>query len=64
MEVNGEVRGTAFAGPISSTYGCIFITITDINFQGLPEVVRVELMSAFPNLFDFNELYRIVGDQG
>lgn len=55
IEVEDEVRAFAFGGPINRTYGCIFITIADNQFQGHAQLLRTDLMSEFPHLTYFND---------
>jgi hypothetical protein len=57
VEVDGAVRGFAFAGPITSTMGCTFLCITDLGFQGLPYLLRHRLMAGFPDLIHFNDAH-------
>jgi len=45
IEVDGQVRAFAFGGPINRMYGCIFITMTDNQFQGHAQLLRTDLMS-------------------
>ena len=54
-EVDGVVRGFAFSGKLNEIYGCNFICITDTNLRGLPQVLRVALMSEFDDLTRFND---------
>lgn len=55
VEVDGEVRGFGFSGRLNETYGCNYICITDTNFRGLPQILRVSLMAEFPELPYFND---------
>jgi hypothetical protein len=55
VEVNGEVRGFAFSGPLTHTMGCNFLCITDTSFRGLPHLLRYRLMAKFPDLIHFND---------
>jgi hypothetical protein len=55
VEVNGEVRGFAFGGPITSTMGRTYHCITDTNFRGLAYLLRHRLMAEFPDLSHFND---------
>jgi len=55
VEVDGEVRGFAFGGPITSTMGCYYIGITDPSIRGLAYLVSHRLMTAFPDLTYFND---------
>jgi hypothetical protein len=55
VEVNGEVRGFAFSGPISSTMGCNYLCITDLGFPGLALLLRYRLMAEFSDLIHFND---------
>jgi hypothetical protein len=55
VEVDGEVRGFAFSGPITSTSGCNYLGITDHSFRGFPSLLCYRLMAAFPDLSRFND---------
>jgi hypothetical protein len=55
VEVDGEVRGFGFSGRLNEIYGCNFICITDTSFRGLPQILRVSLMTEFPELPYFND---------
>jgi Phosphatidylglycerol lysyltransferase, C-terminal len=55
VEVNGEVRGFGFSGPLTRTMGCNFLCITDTSFRGLPHLLRYRLMDGFPDLIHFND---------
>jgi hypothetical protein len=55
VEVDGEVRGFAFSGPITSTMGCNFLCVTDPGFRGMPHLLRYRLMAGFPDLLYFND---------
>lgn len=59
-EIDGTVRGFAFAGPIFGEMGCIYLCYTDIRFRGLPQLLRYQLMEAHPELPYFNSS----GDSG
>lgn len=54
-EVDGEVRGFAFGGPITSSVGCYYTGITDLSVRGLAYLVRYRLMAEFPDLRYFND---------
>jgi hypothetical protein len=55
VEVNGEVRGFAFGGPITSTMGRTYHCITDTSFRGLAYLLRHRLIAEFPDLSHFND---------
>jgi hypothetical protein len=55
VEVNGEVRGFAFSGPITPTMGCNYLRITDTSFRGLAYLLSYRLMAEFPDLIHFND---------
>jgi hypothetical protein len=55
VEVNGEVRGFAFSGPITQTHGCNFIRISDPDYRGLTHLLAYRLMAEFPELVYFND---------
>jgi hypothetical protein len=55
VEVNGEVRGFAFSGPLTPTLGCNYLCITDTSFRGLPHLLRYRLMAEFSDLIHFND---------
>ena len=57
VEVDGEVRGFAFSGPITSTMGGNYICITDTNVRGLPYLLRYRLMAEFPDVIHFNDAH-------
>jgi hypothetical protein len=59
-EIEGPVRGFAFAGRICEEMGCIYLCYTDIRFRGLPQLLRYQLMEAHPDLLYFNSS----GDSG
>lgn len=59
-EIEGEVRGFAFGGRLSSEMGCAYLFHTDPRFPGLPELLRYRLMEAYPDLACFNDS----GDSG
>ncbi|MXQ12274.1 phosphatidylglycerol lysyltransferase domain-containing protein [Microvirga makkahensis] len=54
-EVDGEVRGFAFSGPLTSTMGCNYLCITHTDFRGVPYLLRYRLMAGFPDLIYFND---------
>lgn len=60
VEIDGVVRGFAFAGRISSEMGCAYLFHTDPQFPGLPELLRYQMMEAHPDLPCFNDS----GDSG
>lgn len=53
-QVDGIVRGFAFAGRISREMGCVYLCYTDIRFRGLPQLLRYQLMANHPELLYFN----------
>lgn len=53
-EVDGEVRGFAFSGPISRSCGNMFICITDTDLRGLAYLMRHDQVSLWPGLSEFN----------
>jgi hypothetical protein len=55
--VDGEVRGFAFSGPITSTMGCNYLCITDLSLPGLALLLRYHLMAQFPDLIHFNDAH-------
>jgi hypothetical protein len=57
VEVDGEVRGFAFSGPITSTMGCNYLCITDLSLPGLALLLRYHLMAQFPDLIHFNDAH-------
>jgi hypothetical protein len=57
VEVDGEVRGFAFSGPITSTMGCNYLCITDLSLPGLALLLRYRLMAQFPDLIHFNDAH-------
>lgn len=54
-EVDGEVRGFAFSGPITQTHGCNFLRISDPNHRGLTHLLGYRTMAEFPELIYFND---------
>jgi hypothetical protein len=57
VEIDGEVRGFAFSGPLTSTLGCNYLCITDLRFPGLALLLRYRLMAEFPDLIHFNDAH-------
>jgi hypothetical protein len=55
VEVDGQVRGFAFSGRLTSTLGYNFIGISDVQFRGLAYLLTFRLMAEFPNLIHFND---------
>jgi len=53
-DVNGEVRGFAFSGPISRSCGNMFICITDTDLRGLAYLMRYDQVTLWPTLAEFN----------
>ncbi len=54
-EVDGIVRGFAFAGRITGDVGCNYLSTTDSQFRGLPHLLCYSLMEAQPELPYFND---------
>ncbi|MGO4389496.1 phosphatidylglycerol lysyltransferase domain-containing protein [Microvirga sp. 2YAF29] len=57
VKVDGEARGFAFSGPITSTMGCNYLCITDLSLPGLALLLRYHLMARFPDLIHFNDAH-------
>jgi hypothetical protein len=55
VEVDGKLSGFGFSGPLTSTMGCNYVCITDVNFSGLTLLLRHRIMAEFPDLIYFND---------
>jgi hypothetical protein len=54
-EIGGVLAGYAFAGPITSRTGALYITINDTRAPSVAYLLRHELMKAMPALHQFND---------
>lgn len=54
-EVDGILRGFAFAGRITGEMGCNYLSTTDSRYRGLPHLLCYALMEAMPELPYFND---------
>jgi len=55
FEIDGTIRAFSFGGPINSTHGCVFLTISDHEFPGLAYALRHQMVRNFPELAYFND---------
>lgn len=53
-EVDGEIRGFTFAGPISPDCGNLFVGISDTDIRGLAYLIRHDQVMEWPDLRLFN----------
>ncbi|WP_187793428.1 phosphatidylglycerol lysyltransferase domain-containing protein [Paracoccus amoyensis] len=53
-EVDGEIRGFTFAGPISPDCGNLFVGISDTDIRGLAYLIRHDQVMEWPGLRFFN----------
>lgn len=55
FEIDGTIRAFSFGGPINSTHGCVFLTVSDHEFPGLAYALRYQMMKNFPDVPYFND---------
>jgi len=53
--LNGEIAGFTFGGPIHSTMGSLFVSISDHTIEGLGYIQRHNFMLRYPQLASFND---------
>jgi hypothetical protein len=55
LEIAGSVKAFSFGGPIRSSHGSVFITISDHDMPGLAYLQRYHLLTSMPQLTYFND---------
>jgi Phosphatidylglycerol lysyltransferase, C-terminal len=55
VEIDEVIRGFAFSGHLGGIMGANYICLTDTGVQGLPYLLRYQLMAGFPECAFFND---------